>query len=166
MPAGQTPMSSAGSQSVGVGRYVALALIRRVDAWRRGAAYSGTDGVGPRGRRSLAAVGFCPPPPLTGPLRYLPVDTPERVLNAMPAVELPYEVAFYGSSSHAGCRPSLVAPPLGFDRGGAALRRLVVVARPAHLVLRASFRSPSGALGLRKAEFAQERLRAAVGLHR
>jgi len=66
----------------------------------------------------------------------------------------------------AGQPPGPVAAGLGLDRAGAALGRLVVVARPAHLVLRASFRSPSGALGTRKAEFAQERLRAAVGLHR
>jgi hypothetical protein len=69
------------------------------------------------------------------------------------------------SPPNASVDSGFVAPPLGFDRGGAALRRLVVVARPAHLVLRASFRSPSGALGPRKAEFAQERLHAAVGLH-
>jgi hypothetical protein len=47
-----------------------------------------------------------------------------------------------------------MAASFGLYGGGAALRRLIAVARPAHLVLRPSFRSPSGALRSRKTQFA------------
>src|SRR4051795_12627552 len=59
----------------------------------------------------------------------------------------------------------LMAAAFGLQCGGSALGRLVVVARPAHLVLRPLFRSPSGALGPREAQIAQERLGTAVGFH-
>jgi hypothetical protein len=59
----------------------------------------------------------------------------------------------------------LMAAAFGLQRGGSALRRLVVIARSAHLVLRPLLRSPSGALGPREAQIAQERLGTAVGFH-
>jgi hypothetical protein len=55
---------------------------------------------------------------------------------------------------------------LGLYHCGAALGRLVVVARLTHLVFDATLGAPGGALGAREAQFPHKGLRTAIGLHR